>query len=779
VIRTSVVVIATLAVALLLATNSAFAAVNSPLNGSFEDPSATTTPDNNTSGVDNWDVNNTIPFTSENWYNTWGYSRWGGDSSPYAYDAAYADENWLLALESSHDYAGYMGVQQDLGTMTEGDKYTFSGTLFGHNTYPSTYQVILYNVNDASVLSSITDIDFPIPMKGNEGDVIVATMDYTASASDEGDVLRLLLLPRNLGPGTHARTGIDSVSVMTNYYEPYRPQFHITPSSGWTNDPCGMYYADGLYHLHYLWNPDTAGWGHNWAHVVSNDMVHWTPWPISLAKDSELGENWSGSGLVDPDNTGGFKTGTNDVQVLAFTSNTADAGQNVGIAYSNDRGRTWTRYAQNPVLPRLQDGNSAFRDPKVFWHEPTSKWKMILSRGYTAAGNMFESSNLKDWRLISEMPPGECPDMFELAVDNRPGQKKWVYVAGDYNPAAPNNGVGAKYFIGDFDGQEFRNSSTAYRLGGNFFVGQAFNQIPTEDGRCIYMGWKWLQEHIYGTLGPWSGGIQTLPVVLTLRDIPEVGLRLCYNPAEELEAMRGEHFSFGPQPIAEGNSLLSGRGIEGELLEIIVQFQLGTATEFGLQLRKGSQGTCTVGYNTATQKLFFTPSTGDNAISQALVPVDGKVTLRIFLDRSVVDIFGNDGVTWNTEFFKADPDSLGIELYTKGGTVQLISLDVWQLAMTTPAPLPGDANNDGKVDDLDATALATNWLKTGGALWSEGDFNGDGNVNDIDATILAANWQAGVSQEGSVPEPTSLVLLMCLVGLASLTGRRRARARNS
>jgi len=453
--------------------------------------------------------------------------------------------------------------------------------------------------------------------------------------------------------------------------EKYRPQFHFTPPKGWMNDPCGMFYDNGLYHLHYLWNPDLAGWGKQWDHVVSKDLIHWKHWGTSASC------NGSGSGLVDTNNTSGFQTGTAPVPVLAYTE-FVDEGQIVGLAYSSDRGRTWTQYSKNPVL-RRSDENKAFRDPKVFWHAPTGKWIMVLARGYTAPGNIYESADLKQWTYIGEMPNGECPDMFELPIEGRPGKTKWVYAAGTYNPAAPNNGEGAKYFIGDFDGAKFTNQSPAHRFGGNFFVGQSFSHVPPTDGRRIYMGWKWLPGDKYGDLGPWSGGIQTVPVSLTLRDIPGVGVRLCQNPVKELQSLRGEHFHFDRQAITEGNSLLSGRGIQGELLEIVVEFELDTAAEFGLQFRKGQQGHCTVGYNTVKQEVFFTTTTGTKGTVQALAPRNKLVQFHILVDRSVVDIFGNNGTTWNCEFFKADPKSLGIELYTKGGTAQLQSLDLWKL----------------------------------------------------------------------------------------------------
>ncbi len=187
-------------------------------NGSFEEPAATIPPDHNTTPLSDWDVNTTIPYPPEGFYNTTGYSRWGGASSIYPTGQA---GDWLFSLESDHDFAVYGGVQQDQGTMTEDQTYTFRATLYGSDAYggayplDSTYEIVFYNATDDVVLSSITDLDFPVADKGYAGQTVVVTMDYTAVASDDGDVLRLLLMPRNLGAGTHSRTGIDMLSVTT------------------------------------------------------------------------------------------------------------------------------------------------------------------------------------------------------------------------------------------------------------------------------------------------------------------------------------------------------------------------------------------------------------------------------------------------------------------------------------------------------------------------------------------------------------------------------------
>ena len=190
-----------------------------------------------------------------------------------------------------------------------------------------------------------------------------------------------------------------------------------------------------------------------------------------------------------------------------------------------------------------------------------------------------------------------------------------------------------------------------------------------------------------------------------------VTLRLYQHPVKELQTLRGKHFHFDRQTIAERNTLLSSRGVQGELLEIIARFQLDTAAEFGLQLRQGPQGHGTVGYNTAKQEVFFAPAAGPDGPVQSLAPRDKVVQLHILLDRSVVDIFGNDGITWSCEFFKADPKNLGMELYAKGGTVQLLSLDLWKLksrldASTMRAVGPSVKPDKPRLSPLDDAVIA-------------------------------------------------------------------------
>jgi fructan beta-fructosidase len=456
------------------------------------------------------------------------------------------------------------------------------------------------------------------------------------------------------------------------YDEQYRPQFHLTPEYGWMNDPCGMVYYDGEYHLHYQGNPNNPkGWGSQWSHAVSKDLVHWKHLSPSLVQDEKYGGCSTGSCVVDWKNTSGFQTGKEKVIGLIFTI--TDPDQKQGVAFSNDRGRSWERFAGNPVIVST-DGNKDFRDPKVFWHEPLKKWVMVVSRGYTAAGDIFQSDDLKKWEHTGKAPNGECPDMFELPV---PGSKnkKWLYLCGDY-PMAPN-GTGAKYFIGNFDGKNFQAESVQSRLAGNFFVGQSFGDIPSSDGRRIWMGWKWLSDE--GDFGPWTGGFQTIPVELNLMATDKQMLQLNYRPVKELQALRRKHLRINNKIIGANCNILEEQKLRGELIECIATFQLDSAKEFGFMIRKGPNTATVLRYHAQDEKIVFTDAAGKEKFSQPLAPQNGIIKLHLLIDRSVIDVFGNDGMTWNCGFFKADLPDQGIELFAKEGNVMLTSFDCWQL----------------------------------------------------------------------------------------------------
>ncbi|WP_405965593.1 GH32 C-terminal domain-containing protein [Streptomyces sp. NBC_00723] len=243
------------------------------------------------------------------------------------------------------------------------------------------------------------------------------------------------------------------------YSETYRPQFHFTPEKNWMNDPNGLVYYKGEYHLFYQYNPNGNSWGDmSWGHAVSKDLVRWKQLPLALSHDDEE-MVFSGSAVVDRDNTTGFGTKNNPPMVAIYTSHKKDTGiQAQSLAYSTDRGRTWTRYQGNPVI---DIGSKDFRDPKVQWYAPTKSWLMTVSMSAEHKVRFYSSKNLKDWTLQSEFGPSgatggvwECPDLFPLAVDGNGKKIKWVLVV-NINPGGIAGGSAAQYFVGDFDGTKF------------------------------------------------------------------------------------------------------------------------------------------------------------------------------------------------------------------------------------------------------------------------------------------------------------------------------------
>jgi fructan beta-fructosidase len=244
-----------------------------------------------------------------------------------------------------------------------------------------------------------------------------------------------------------------------SFTEPYRPRFHFTPAENWMNDPNGLVFYKGEYHLFFQYNPEDSVWGNiSWGHAVSRDLVHWKQLPVAIPDDEEE-YVFSGSAVVDRRNTTGFGTRKNPPMVAIYTSALKQGpGQNQSLAYSLDRGRTWTKYAGNPVL---DIDNEEFRDPKVQWYEPTQSWLMTVVKATEHKVAFYSSPDLKTWTHLSDFGPQgavggvwECPDLFPLPVDGRGGERKWVLVV-SLNPGGIAGGSGTQYFVGDFDGTTF------------------------------------------------------------------------------------------------------------------------------------------------------------------------------------------------------------------------------------------------------------------------------------------------------------------------------------
>ncbi len=441
------------------------------------------------------------------------------------------------------------------------------------------------------------------------------------------------------------------------YLEPLRGQFHFSPRRGWNNDPNGMVYKDGEYHLFFQHNPYGWGWGNmHWGHAVSPDMVHWQELGDSLMPDT-LGPMFSGSAVVDWNNTSGLGQDGKPPIVLIYT---AAGDPTVQCIASSTDGRTFTKYPGNPILKQVTGGN---RDPKVFWNEPTRRWVMVLYVEKPAGQHtihFFTSPNLRDWTLASVTdgdPAGkpylfECPDFFELPVDGNPANRKWVLTAAN-----------SEYAVGTFDGTRFmpEQSKLPGHRGRGFYAAQTFSDIPKSDGRRIQIGW--FQTETKGM--PFNQSM-TVPLELRLISTPE-GPRLTFSPARELEALRVSEKRYGGTVLQPGGANpLAAAG--GELLELRARFNPGTAEETLFQVRGA-----TIRFDTRTQELV---------VNEHRVPAplrNGLQDLVVYCDRTGLEVFTSGGLTYVPMPFQPKPGDTSVSVGVKGGPVTFEVLDVYGL----------------------------------------------------------------------------------------------------
>jgi fructan beta-fructosidase len=491
--------------------------------------------------------------------------------------------------------------------------------------------------------------------------------------------------------------GFDEVAKEL-YDEDYRPQLHFTPARNWMNDPNGPVYYAGEYHLFYQNNPFGNEWGHmSWGHAVSRDLLHWKHLPLALAEENGV-MVFSGSTVVDWHNTSGFcsATGTEAASCLvAIYTGHSDKLQTQNLAYSNDRGRTWTKYPDNPVINLHLAG---FRDPKVFWHEGAHKWVMVTVLASQHKVRFFGSADLKHWAALSDFGPAgatggvwECPDLFPLAVDGDPRQTKWV-LSVNLNPGGVAGGSGNQYFIGSFDGTSFSSESPEHVLwadyGADFYASTSFSDIPKADGRRIWLGW--LSNWKYGAkvpTDPWRGA-QSIPRELKLKRFAN-GIRLVQEPVTELRNLRERHTRLENRSMKAANNLLKSKTIRGETLEIIAEISPEDASEFGLKVRKSGSEETVIGVDTKKLTLLVDRTRSGNVSFDEHFPsrnagpfesAAGKsVRLHIFVDRSSVEVFGNDGEIVISETIFPKRTSDGIELYSNDGRARVLTMDIWNL----------------------------------------------------------------------------------------------------
>jgi len=441
----------------------------------------------------------------------------------------------------------------------------------------------------------------------------------------------------------------DSLKGSENLYrEPLRAQFHFSPRRGWNNDPNGLVWSQGEYHLYFQQNPYGWNWGNmHWGHAVSRDLVHWEELPIAIYPHAPGDAVFSGSAVADKQNTSGWKKGNGDLLVAAFTS----TGRGECIVFSNDRGRTWTEYEGNPVV------RHAGRDPHLLWHEPTRRWVMAL---YDEHDNkkwiaFHTSPDLQKWEFASRVEGFyECPDFFQLPVDGDASKMKWVLTA-----------ASSEYMVGSFDGKTFTPETPKLpgHRGKAYYAAQTFSNEP--QGRVVRIGW--LQTTTPNM--PFNQAM-SLPLELSLRQTRE-GPRLAWQPVAELTSLRGRQLANVSGPLPQGSDSLSG--VQGELLEIRAEFEPSTAAEIGFNVR-GVQ----VNYDAKKQEIIV------NA-HRAPAPLrEGKQRLIIYVDRTNLEVFAADGLTYVPFPINLSPKDTSLSVVAMGGTAKFTSLEVYELKSIWP-----------------------------------------------------------------------------------------------
>lgn len=435
--------------------------------------------------------------------------------------------------------------------------------------------------------------------------------------------------------------------------ESFRPVYHHTPAYGWMNDPNGMFYKDGLYHLYFQYNPYGSVWGNmHWGHSTSTDLMHWKFEGCAIVPDA-WGAIFSGSCVVDHENTAGF--GKEAVVAFYTSAKSTPWGdiQMQSMAYSLDNGKTFTKYEGNPILTSSEKD---FRDPKVFWYAPGKHWVMILAVGQHM--EIYSSVNLKEWKKESEFGAmqgahggvWECPDLVEIPVEGT-REKKWVLIC-NLNPGGPFGGSAAQYFVGSFDGKKFVNESPTQTKwmdwGKDNYATVTWNNAP--DGRCIALGWMSNWQYANNVPTRQYRSANTLARDLTLyREGQELYLKS--TPSVEVKKARGKKVSIPSFKVSEKHEIVNLFEEKQGAYEVEIVIQNAGASKIAFCLLNDKGEKVSMYYDLNRKQFVMDRSESGTvdfskdfpAVTVAPVNVDKELTLRLFVDRSSIEAFGEDG----------------------------------------------------------------------------------------------------------------------------------------
>ncbi|WGK66261.1 glycoside hydrolase family 32 protein [Croceiramulus getboli] len=447
------------------------------------------------------------------------------------------------------------------------------------------------------------------------------------------------------------------------FNERFRPQYHFTPPTHWMNDPNGLVYHNGTYHLFYQYYPEDIVWGPmHWGHATSTDLVDWEHQAVALFPD-ELGYIFSGSAVMDIQNTSGLGTEDKPAMVAFYTYHDAEGEkegrndfQTQGMAFSLDEGETWTKYEGNPVIGN-PDNIRDFRDPKVFWHEASKRWVLVLVAGDHA--KIYTSPNLKDWTYQSDFGKDqgahggvwECPDLFELEIGET-REKKWVLLI-SINPGAPNGGSGTQYFVGDFDGKKFTSTQTEPKwidYGTDNYAGVTYNNMP--ENERIFIGWMSNWNYAQKTPTQVWRSAMTLSRKLSLHKAADYYLKSipvdALNNYTELAEKRAT--------VRSGDRITEASWNDKKLSFTIP----GTLTDFKVVFSNVLGESVCIAYDAEAQQFLldrthsgltdFEPRFADQVHEGPFIAAtDQPTTLTLYLDRSSLELFVNEGELVMTE----------------------------------------------------------------------------------------------------------------------------------
>lgn len=480
--------------------------------------------------------------------------------------------------------------------------------------------------------------------------------------------------------------------VLSEEEKLYRPNFHFTPKNNWMNDPNGMFFYNGYYHLYFQHYPDDNVWGPmHWGHAISTDMITWREQPIALYPD-ELGYIFSGSAVVDHNNTSEFgKDGK--VPVIAMYTyhdpikrkeGKTDV-ETQGIAYSLDEGLTWTKYKGNPVIknPGIRD----FRDPKVSWDAVHNQWTMVLAAGQET--HFYSSRNLKDWTLLSYFGEGvgnhngvwECPDLFQLQVEGS-DEVKWVHFV-SINPGGPNGGSATQYFIGDFDGKEFtldpafeasldKEHNFWVDFGKDNYAGVTWSGIPDTDGRKLFIGW--MSNWFYAKEVPTEAWRSAMTVAREMKLVKSGNTyRIISTPVKELSNYRSSKYNKEKVVVKGELKIIDSKTIDLSSAEInfgisdlnpnIYKFKLSNAQ--GDELHFGYNHHDSTFYidRKNSGKTDFSEKFANKVSTAPRTSGNTNLSATVLLDKTSIELFFDDGETIMTEIFfpNAPYETLSVE----------------------------------------------------------------------------------------------------------------------